>query len=152
MKRGTPQEKKRLSYVKDRRNNYGENDKSSRKNIRRNKRFPHSANRRHAQTTLTGLLGSPDDVRAHAVEERLNGRRPKRWRKFPDAPLGAIVDGTLRHRAKRGSAAAESTAARLRSVRGRFDWMTPSDNPLLPPGMVRRIRSSLAEDDEAGCA
>ncbi len=35
MARRTPQEKKALSYVKDRRNDYGENDKSSRKNIRR---------------------------------------------------------------------------------------------------------------------
>ncbi|MFE2009824.1 hypothetical protein [Streptomyces sp. NPDC059491] len=49
MERRTPQEKKRLSYLKDHRNNYGENDKSSRKSIRRNKRFPNSANRRHAR-------------------------------------------------------------------------------------------------------
>ncbi|MFJ5812264.1 hypothetical protein [Streptomyces sp. NPDC093093] len=152
MKRKTPQEKKRLSYVKDHRNNYGENDKSSRKNIRRNKRFPNSANRRHAQTALTVLLGSPDDVRADAVEERMNGRRPKRWQKFPDAPLGATVDGALQRRAKMGIAGAESAAARLRGVRSRFDWMAPSDNPLLPPFVVRRVRSSLAEDDETGCA
>ncbi|MGW8604468.1 hypothetical protein ACWGLB_36650 [Streptomyces sp. NPDC055893] len=152
MKRKTPQEKKRLSYVKDHRNNYGENDKSSRKNIRRNKRFPNSANRRHAQTALAALLGSPDDVRADAVEERMNGRRPKRWQKFPDAPLGAIVDGALRHRVKMGTAQAESAAARLRSVRSRFDWMGPSDNPLLPPFMMRRVRSSLPEEDETGCA
>lgn len=33
MKRRSPQEKKRLSYAKDRRNDYGENDKSSRKNV-----------------------------------------------------------------------------------------------------------------------
>ncbi|MET9538977.1 hypothetical protein ABZY16_15910 [Streptomyces sp. NPDC006553] len=152
MKRRTPQEKKRLSYVKDHRNNYGENDKSSRKSIRRNKRFPNSANRRHAQTALTALLGPPDDVRADAVEERMNGRRPKRWQKFPDAPLGAIVVGALQHRAKIGRVEAGSAAVRLRSVRSRFDWMAPSDNPLLPPFMVRRVRSSLAEDDETGCA
>ncbi|WP_432059936.1 hypothetical protein [Streptomyces sp. S1] len=152
MQRKTPQEKKRLSYVKDHRNNYGENDKSSRKNIRRNKRFPNSANRRHAQTALAALLGSPDVVRADAVEERMSGRRPKRWQKFPDAPLGAIVDGTLRHRAKMGTAQTESAAARLRSVRGRFDWTAPSDNPLLPPSTVRRVRSSLPEGAETGCA
>ncbi|MFB7591398.1 hypothetical protein [Streptomyces sp. NPDC056169] len=145
MKHKTPQEKKRLSYVRDHRNNYGENDKSSRKNIRRNKRFPNSANRRHAQTALTALLGSPHEVRADAVEERMNGRRPKRWQKFPDAPLGAIVDGTLQHRARMGTAEAESAAARLRSVRSRFDWMAPSGNPLLPPFAVRAVRSSLAE-------
>lgn len=78
LKRKAPQEKKRLSYAKVHRNEYGENDKSSRKNIRRNKRFPNGANRRHAQTALAALLGSPDDVRADAVEERMNGRRPKR--------------------------------------------------------------------------
>ncbi|MEV7028032.1 hypothetical protein [Kitasatospora sp. NPDC093558] len=152
MKRKTPQEKKRLSYLKDHRNNYGENDKSSRRNIRRNKRFPNSANRRHAQTALTVLLGAPDDARADAAEERMNGRRPKRWRKSPDAPLGAIVDGALEHRAKMGTTQAESAAARLRSVRSRFDWMAPSDNPLLPPSYLRMVRSSLAEDDETGCA
>ncbi|MFF3842596.1 hypothetical protein [Streptomyces sp. NPDC001930] len=82
----------------------------------------------------------------------MNGRRPKRWRKFPDAPLGAIVDGALQHRAQKGTAEAESAAARLRSVRSRFDRMAPSDNPLLPPAMVRRFRASLAEDDETDCA
>ncbi|MFF3015667.1 hypothetical protein [Streptomyces sp. NPDC057939] len=148
MKRRTPQEKKRLSYLKDHRNSYGENDKSSRKSIRRNKRSPNSANRRHAQTALTTLVGSPDGVRADAVEQRMNGRRPKRWRKFPDAPLGAVVDDALQHRAKAGTAEARSAAARLRSLRSRFDWTAPSDNPLLPPSMVRRVRSSLAENDE----
>ncbi|MFJ5711482.1 hypothetical protein [Streptomyces sp. NPDC093105] len=103
MRRKTPQEKKRLSYVKDRRNNYGENDKSSRKSIRRNKRFPNSANRRRAQAALTALLGAPDEVRADAVEQRMNGRRPKRWRKFPDVPLGVVVEGALQRRVERGA-------------------------------------------------
>lgn len=149
MTRKTPQEKKRLSYVKDHRNDYGENDKSSRKSIRRNKRSPNSANRRHAHTALTAVLGSPDDIRADAVEQRINGRRPKRWQKFPDLPLGAFVDGTLRHRAKTGPAEAERAAARLRSLRRRFDWKSPSDNPLLPPSTLRRFRSSAAETDRA---
>jgi hypothetical protein len=117
----TPQEKKRLSYLRDRRNNYGENDKSSRKNIRRNKRIPNSANRRGAQTALAALLGSPDGLRADAVEERMNGRRPKAWRKFPDAPLGSMVTGTLEHRAGSGMADAGSTAARLRKIRSRLE-------------------------------
>lgn len=41
-RRRSPQEKKALSYARDRRNVYGENDKSSRKNIRRNKRSPNA--------------------------------------------------------------------------------------------------------------
>ncbi|MFC8718971.1 hypothetical protein [Kitasatospora sp. NPDC057198] len=152
MKRRTPQEKKRLSYLRDGRNDYGENDKSSRKNIRRNKRFPNSANRRRAQTALAALLGPPDGVRAGAVEERLGGRRPKRWRKAPDAPLGAVVDGALRDRAQADPAGAGRAAARLRRVRGRFDWASPADNPLLPPHAVRRLRSSRAGDSPDGGA
>jgi hypothetical protein len=45
MARKSPQVKKALNYAKDRRNDYGENDKSSRKNIRRNKRTPNRADR-----------------------------------------------------------------------------------------------------------
>lgn len=39
MTRRDPQEKKALSYAKDRRNDYGENDKGSRKGIRRTSAF-----------------------------------------------------------------------------------------------------------------
>ncbi|MFD9407178.1 hypothetical protein ACFWBN_09205 [Streptomyces sp. NPDC059989] len=38
MRQRSPQEKKRLSYLKDRRNVYGENQKSSRRNIPRSRR------------------------------------------------------------------------------------------------------------------
>jgi hypothetical protein len=41
--RRSPQEKKALSYAKDRRNDYGENDKSSRKNIPPNQTGPERA-------------------------------------------------------------------------------------------------------------
>ncbi|GLX94684.1 hypothetical protein [Herbidospora sp. NBRC 101105] len=82
---------KRLSYAKDRRNDYGENDKSSRKNIRRNKRFPHRANRRREHQIL------------HAgVEEVLYLKRPKRWRKYRDAPLGEIVQDRIERRMRMG--------------------------------------------------
>ncbi|WP_194828528.1 hypothetical protein [Nocardia sp. XZ_19_231] len=46
VRRRSPQEKKSLSYAKDRRNGYGENDKSSRKNIPRNKRIRNRVDRR----------------------------------------------------------------------------------------------------------
>jgi hypothetical protein len=42
----TPQEKKKLSYMKDRRNTYGENGKSSRKSIRLSKALNEPATRR----------------------------------------------------------------------------------------------------------
>ncbi|MFD0566106.1 hypothetical protein ACFQ2M_32240 [Kitasatospora saccharophila] len=149
MERRTPREKKRLSYLKDGRNEYGENDKSSRRNVRLNKRAPNSANRRRARTALAALLGPPDGVRAGAAEERLTGRRPKRWRKFPDAPLGVVVDGALQRRAETDPAGAGRAAARLRRVRSRFDWASRADDPLLPPHEVRRVRSAPAGDGAA---
>ena len=103
MERRTPQEKKQLSYLKDRRNNYGENDKASRKNIRRNKRAATSANRRQEHLALAALVavGMADDVNAEAVEQGLHRRRPKAWKKVPDAPLGQLVIGGLKRRASR---------------------------------------------------
>ena len=41
----TPQQKKRLSYEHDRRNSYGENQKSSRKNIPKSKQRSHQEER-----------------------------------------------------------------------------------------------------------
>jgi hypothetical protein len=67
MVRRSPQEKKALSYAKDRRNVYGENDKSSRKNIRRNKRIPNKLRRR-------GRLGMDDPAAVDARIERIRSR------------------------------------------------------------------------------
>lgn len=95
----SPQDKKRLSYARDRRNNYGENDKSSRRNIARSKRIPNRANRRLASTLLRAATGMPDPHLQEATEQRLLGRRPKSWAKCPDAPLGVVVADRLRRRA-----------------------------------------------------
>jgi len=88
MRRLTPQEKKELSYAKDRRNAYGENDKSSRKNIPLRKRLVNRANRHQEQQLLSGVTGTPDTDTADVTEQRLLGTRPKSWRKSPDEPLG----------------------------------------------------------------
>ncbi|MHC2522796.1 hypothetical protein [Bradyrhizobium diazoefficiens] len=48
----TPREKKQLSYANDRRNTYGENQKSSRKNIPRSKQLSHQDERRAVRQTL----------------------------------------------------------------------------------------------------
>ncbi|MEU7765539.1 hypothetical protein AB0B25_10515 [Nocardia sp. NPDC049190] len=93
MLRKTSQEKKRLSYAKDRRNNYGENDKSSRKNIPLRKRLVNRANRRLAEVMLMGATGIADPVGADSVEQDFLGRRPKRWKKSPDIPLGIHAAG-----------------------------------------------------------
>ncbi|GIH28257.1 hypothetical protein Aph01nite_65670 [Acrocarpospora phusangensis] len=127
MGRKTPQEKKRLSYAKDRRNAYGENDKSSRKSIRRNKRIPHRANRHHDHQILEAVLGAVDELRSGAVEERLYVRRPKRWKKSPDAALGEILQGSIESRVKRGIEDPEVGRRRIRRIRQRQGKATEED-------------------------
>ena len=110
----SPQEKKVLSYAKDRRNGYGENDKSSRKAIRVRKRAPHRANRRRSGQILDAARGAGD------VAERLEGRRPKSWRKFGDGALGQVVQERLERRAREGIDEPARNAARIRRVRRRL--------------------------------
>jgi hypothetical protein len=120
MRQRSPQEKKQLSYVKDRRNKYGENDKSSRKNIPRNKKAPHRANRRRAHQVLEAAHGAVDDVAGAAAEERLLSKRPKSWEKWRDAPLGEVLQASLRGRMDRGIDGRDRGAARVRRIRQRL--------------------------------
>lgn len=92
MRRRTPQEKKRLSYARDRRNCYGENDKSSRTSIPQRRRRANRANRRLTDSLLSGADGAVDLVHAESVEDDARGRRPQRWTKVPDMPLGAYLE------------------------------------------------------------
>lgn len=101
----TPQEKKRLSYAKDRRNVYGENDKASRKNLPRKRARVHRANRHRAHQVLLGATASADLVMADAVEQKLAGQRPHTFRKSPDLALGEYVQWKLTRRAAQPSAA-----------------------------------------------
>jgi glutamate/tyrosine decarboxylase-like PLP-dependent enzyme len=103
----SPQEKKAISYAKDRRNDYGENDKSSRKNIRRRKRDPNRADRHRERQVLASAAGtSVDAVVAEKAERALVTKKSKwytvRWRKWRDAPLADIVENRLRRRARKG--------------------------------------------------
>lgn len=91
MRRKSPQEKKRLTLEKDRRNSYGENDKASRKNIPRAKARVNRANRHEDQMILGGAVGVPNPELDDAVEQKLLGRRRKVWRKWPDQPLGKML-------------------------------------------------------------
>ncbi|MEU5876894.1 hypothetical protein [Spirillospora sp. NPDC047279] len=120
MKR-SPQEKKRLSYRKDRRNLYGENDKASRKNLPRSRARRHRAERHRASQTLDMARGTPDAEAADAAEQRLAGRRSQhwRWRKVADHPLGEAVEFHLERRVERGNAAPEQADERIRRIRRR---------------------------------
>lgn len=88
MRPKTPQEKKGLSLEKDRRNSYGENDKASRKNIPRAKARVNRANRRADSVALSGASGVPAGAIDDAVQDVVEGRRRKVWRKVPDEALG----------------------------------------------------------------
>ena len=117
------QEKKALSYAKDRRNDYGENDKSSRKNIRRNKRTPNRADRHRHHQLLVGATGPVAADTAERIEDRLLARKSMwfttRWRKWRDAPLADIVIYKLRRRETLGMADRQAVEDRVDRIRRR---------------------------------
>jgi len=87
----SPQEKKRLSYAKDRRNTYGENSKASRKGIPLAKARANRAER-HAQDNLLSSAVAVDGAEALAeVELTVRSVEPRKWRKSPDKPLGQVL-------------------------------------------------------------
>jgi hypothetical protein len=83
---------------RDCRNTYGEHDKSSRKGIPLRKRSVNRANRRTVQTQLVAALDTDAEL-AERVEMRVRGKRPKQWAKYPDTPLGEVLDRQQRRRA-----------------------------------------------------
>jgi hypothetical protein len=90
-----PEEKKRLSLELDRRNTYGENSKSSRKNIRRGKQRRHMDERRTVGEVLGRLKGSVQEDEATEAELRAKMRitdsRRRGFRKQADTPLGVVL-------------------------------------------------------------
>jgi len=90
--RRSPQEEKALSYAKDRRCAYGNNSKAARKAVPRRKRWVNKANRHVEQQFLAEARGPVDAIRAEDIQDRLRGKRPKRWRKWPDMPLGELLE------------------------------------------------------------
>ncbi|WP_405492848.1 hypothetical protein [Nocardia sp. NBC_00511] len=102
----SPQEKKALSYARDRRNAHGENDKSSRKAIRLNKRRPNRADRRQDRQTVAAVRGVVAPEVSEGAENRLGTTTSnwfkRGWRKRPDIPLGEFVIRQLRKRDERG--------------------------------------------------
>ena len=96
--RKTPQEKKKLSYEKDRRNTYGESPHGSRVSIRLRKRFRNRANRHRQGLALRQLPAPLDDELAEQIEAAVFHYAPKVWNKIPDKPLRYVVEGALEHR------------------------------------------------------
>ncbi|MFJ1755903.1 hypothetical protein [Kitasatospora sp. NPDC088134] len=115
MRRKTPQEKKRLSYLKDRRNTYGENDKSSRRNIARSRRANHHAVRGRERLALVRVRASEGQLDDSEVQ--FARRSTGRWRKAPDTPLAAVVAARLERRLTLDIDTPQRTTERLTRVR-----------------------------------
>lgn len=98
----TPQEKKRLSYLKDRRNMYGENSKSSRRNIARQKRLRSREERRVGKQGLRVDAGEIDPEWIDTVESRVVKKRRAAWIKSPDEPLVVVLERKFSRRAQMG--------------------------------------------------
>ncbi len=84
-----PRKKKEQSLNQDRRNTYGENDKSSRKSIRRRKHWVNQTYRRSVKQALT--TGD-----AEAMEDNVAQVRRPNWKKCADQSLGdALLDALI---------------------------------------------------------
>lgn len=87
-----PAEKKRLSYAKDCRNSYGNNDKAARKAMPLRKALE-NRRQRHKGDAALARISSVDDRVADVLESsvRQNAFRVGGWTKCPDTPLGVGV-------------------------------------------------------------
>jgi hypothetical protein len=109
MKRRTPQEKKALSYERDRRNTYGEAPHAARKSIPLRKALRNRANRHQQNQQLRYGGPAPDETLADEFESRMYRRAPRVWKKDADSPLGEVVARKVEGRAllhERGGRAA----------------------------------------------
>ena len=97
-----PQEKKRLSLALDRRNAYGENDKSSRKNIPKSKAIGHRIERRVVAEVLShGHISLSQDQATAAentVKTKTRVKKLKGFIKAADRPLSEDVAHKLARR------------------------------------------------------
>ena len=101
-KQRSPQEKKALSYAKDRRNAYGENDKASRKLIPLRKEQESRQNRRKLGQELSTLPRQDDDSAALIESSaRHDIHRVGGWRKGPDRTLAVAIASGLEARERR---------------------------------------------------
>src|SRR2546430_3118702 len=98
MKKRTTQEKKELSYERDRRNVYGRSPHASRKLIPLNKALRNRANRHVANQALAYQGPAPDEDLANELESRLHEPASQEWEKYPDAPLGEVIANKSRKR------------------------------------------------------
>ena len=87
----SPQDKKSLSYLRDRRNDYGENAKSSRKNTPRSKALAQRSER-HQQNHATRMASrAATEIELTSAELAATQARRLGFRKLADTPLGEYL-------------------------------------------------------------
>jgi len=96
----TPQQKKQLSLARDRRNTYGENSKSSRKNIPLSKALDIRSERRAQDSALAKAMVATDIDQLDAADNSVRATKPRHWRKSPDEPLGHVLVSKSKRSAK----------------------------------------------------
>ena len=106
------QEKKRESYLKDRRNTYGENAKASRKLIPIRKATGNRILRRIAKQELVSAVKRGDADVVDRLKPRLKRKRRQGWKKMPDRPLGEVL---VRKRKRRATLVGRKARTRHRA-------------------------------------
>jgi hypothetical protein len=101
MKRKTPQEKKALSYAKDCRNTYGENDKAARKNIPLHKARVNRAYRSKVNKVLNTARGALNLEESELLDGKVKSIGKDGWKKYADTPLGKFVEEQMEKRQSR---------------------------------------------------
>lgn len=84
----TPQEKKRLSYQHDRRDDYMESSKGSRKSIRWRKQWVNQTYRQSIKHILKAPIGQEQ---TDEIENRITETKRPFWKKSSHAPLGLYL-------------------------------------------------------------
>ena len=119
MKEKTPQEKKALSYAKDRRNTFGQNDKASRKIVPLRKAQVNRVYRRKLNEVLDRVVGEGLE-NADTIENTARSIKRQDWKKVSDEPLAEVVERKLDRRkshAGNGKSARKKTTDFLKSLK-----------------------------------
>jgi hypothetical protein len=108
----SPQDKKVLSYLKDRRNSYGEHDKGSRKTIPARKAW---VNRTYGRAVRQVTRTEADEIDELASDVTAVRRKP--WKKVPDRPLGHHLNNRWRVRQERSGNEPSTSELREEAIR-----------------------------------
>jgi hypothetical protein len=115
----TPQEKKAESYAFERRDTYGENNKSSRKNVPRRKiRINREYRRTIRQKLVLSNTGLSEEL-ADTIDVEAKNIHREPFRKWSGTPLREVVEAKLERRAELERKAFHLQQERLKNLEER---------------------------------